>query len=141
MHLWTREEGGSDCDRRRRSFAACHDTPACVRLLHDSHRAILAAMKPSDPPLHGLRVLELARILAGPWIGQCLADLGADVIKVESPEGDETRRWGDPSTKGALANPVEADQVCRTLNRFLRRRRRKAGLMPLADVARRQLGR
>src|SRR5579872_5667466 len=47
-------------------------------------------------PLAGLRVLELARILAGPWIGQTLADLGADVIKVEAPEGDDTRRWGPP---------------------------------------------
>ena len=46
--------------------------------------------------LSGLRVLELARILAGPWIGQTLADLGADVVKVESPEGDDTRRWGPP---------------------------------------------
>lgn len=47
-------------------------------------------------PLAGLRVVELARILAGPWAGQVLADLGADVIKVESPEGDDTRRWGPP---------------------------------------------
>ena len=46
--------------------------------------------------LAGLRVVELARILAGPWAGQTLADLGADVIKVESPEGDDTRRWGPP---------------------------------------------
>ncbi|HEU0066888.1 MAG TPA: CoA transferase [Sphingomonas sp.] len=44
-----------------------------------------------------LRVLELARILAGPWAGQLLADLGADVIKVERPgEGDDTRHWGPP---------------------------------------------
>ncbi|MDO5647884.1 CaiB/BaiF CoA-transferase family protein [Paracoccus sp. (in: a-proteobacteria)] len=50
----------------------------------------------SDAPLHGLRVVELARILAGPWIGQTLADLGAQVIKVESPDGDDTRRWGPP---------------------------------------------
>ena len=48
------------------------------------------------PPLVGLRVVELARILAGPWIGQTLADLGADVIKVESPGGDDTRGWGPP---------------------------------------------
>ncbi len=47
-------------------------------------------------PLSGIRVIELARILAGPWIGQTLADLGADVIKVESPDGDDTRKWGPP---------------------------------------------
>ncbi|MCW9044654.1 MAG: CoA transferase [Pseudopelagicola sp.] len=47
-------------------------------------------------PLEGLKVVELARILAGPWIGQSLADLGAEVIKVESPEGDDTRKWGPP---------------------------------------------
>ena len=50
-----------------------------------------------DSPLSGLRVLELARILAGPWAGQLLADLGADVVKVERPvEGDDTRAWGPP---------------------------------------------
>ena len=50
----------------------------------------------AEPALKGLRVVELARILAGPWIGQTLADLGAEVIKVEAPEGDDTRRWGPP---------------------------------------------
>lgn len=50
----------------------------------------------SSSPLAGLKVIELARILAGPWIGQTLADLGADVVKVESPEGDDTRGWGPP---------------------------------------------
>ena len=49
-----------------------------------------------DAPLKGVKVIELARILAGPWAGQTLADLGADVIKVEAPEGDDTRRWGPP---------------------------------------------
>lgn len=50
----------------------------------------------SNAPHAGLRVLELARVLAGPWGGQVLADLGADVIKVEGPEGDGTRQWGPP---------------------------------------------
>ena len=47
-------------------------------------------------PLAGLKVIELARVLAGPLAGQTLADLGAEVIKVESPEGDDTRKWGPP---------------------------------------------
>jgi len=50
----------------------------------------------NTPPLQGIKVVELARILAGPWIGQTLADLGCQVIKVESPEGDDTRQWGPP---------------------------------------------
>ena len=51
----------------------------------------------AQPPLKGIRVIELARILAGPWAGQLLADLGADVVKVENPDGgDDTRKWGPP---------------------------------------------
>ncbi|MDB5698882.1 MAG: CoA transferase [Alphaproteobacteria bacterium] len=54
-----------------------------------------------DRPLAGIRVVELARILAGPWAGQLLADLGAEVIKIEQPNtGDDTRQWGPPFVEG-----------------------------------------
>lgn len=56
----------------------------------------LSTPRNPNSPLAGLKVLELARVLAGPFAGQVLADLGADVIKVESPEGDGTRQWGPP---------------------------------------------
>jgi crotonobetainyl-CoA:carnitine CoA-transferase CaiB-like acyl-CoA transferase len=53
-------------------------------------------------PLAGIRVVEFARILAGPWAGQTLADLGAEVIKVERADsGDDTRGWGPPFVTGA----------------------------------------
>jgi crotonobetainyl-CoA:carnitine CoA-transferase CaiB-like acyl-CoA transferase len=58
-------------------------------------------------PLAGLRVLELARILAGPWAGQILADLGADVIKAERKgAGDDTRGWGPPFVEGKDGKPI-----------------------------------
>ena len=60
-------------------------------------------------PLAGVRVLELARILAGPWAGQILADLGADVIKIErTGAGDDTRGWGPPFVEGADGGKLAA---------------------------------
>ncbi|WP_269583050.1 CaiB/BaiF CoA transferase family protein [Roseibium sp. Sym1] len=59
-------------------------------------------------PLKGIKVVELARILAGPWTGQTLADLGADVIKVESPQGDDTRGWGPPFVRDEAGKDRDA---------------------------------
>jgi crotonobetainyl-CoA:carnitine CoA-transferase CaiB-like acyl-CoA transferase len=60
-------------------------------------------------PLEGLKVLELARVLAGPWAGQLFADLGADVIKIERPgAGDDTRGWGPPFVEGAQGKHLDS---------------------------------
>ncbi len=63
-----------------------------------------APQTPAQAPLAGLKVVELARILAGPWVGQTLADMGAEVIKVEAREGDDTRRWGPPFIERARSD-------------------------------------
>ena len=62
----------------------------------------------SEAPYKNLVVIELARVLAGPWIGQILADLGATVIKVESPGGDDTRHWGPPFLRDRSGQKADA---------------------------------
>ncbi len=72
-------------------------------------------------PLAGLRVLDMSRVLAGPWSGQLLADLGADVVKVERPKvGDDTRCWGPPYLKDAVGKETAEAAYYMSANRAKR---------------------
>ena len=73
---------------------------------------------PPRGPLSHVRVLDLSRILAAPWAGQILADLGAEVIKVERPgAGDDTRAWGPPFLQDAQGKPTREAGYYLAVNR------------------------
>jgi crotonobetainyl-CoA:carnitine CoA-transferase CaiB-like acyl-CoA transferase len=90
----------------------------------------------SEPPLQGLRVLDLSRVLAGPYCTMLLADLGADVVKVERPGiGDETRTWGPPFVAGQSAYFLAVNRSKRSVALDLRDEGARAAFMRLAGRA------
>jgi crotonobetainyl-CoA:carnitine CoA-transferase CaiB-like acyl-CoA transferase len=89
----------------------------------------------SGLPLQGVRVLDFSRVLAGPYCTMVLADLGADVIKVESPGGDDTRTWGPPFVAGESAYFLTINRGKRSIVLDLRDEADRATALELARDA------
>jgi crotonobetainyl-CoA:carnitine CoA-transferase CaiB-like acyl-CoA transferase len=92
---------------------------------------------PSQPAgaLSGLRVLDLSRVLAGPYVTMLLADLGADVLKVEHPTGDDTRAWGPPYFRGQSTYFLSVNRNKRSLVADLHDESDRARVLTLAEQA------
>ena len=86
-------------------------------------------------PLAGLLVADFSRVLAGPYCTMLLADLGADVIKVESPGGDDTRRWMPPVTEDGVVHLLPGDQPQQAVGGARPARRRRPGRRPASSPA------
>jgi len=102
--------------------------------MNDAQAEKPGSTAPAHGPLHDVRVLDLSRVLAGPYAAMTLGDMGADVIKVEQPgEGDETRLWGPPFVGGESAYFLSANRNKRSITLDLKH---PAGRALLLDLVR-----
>ena len=86
-------------------------------------------------PLEGVRVVEIAQNLAGPMVAEILAHMGADVVKIERPEGDDARRWGPPFFKGTSPGYLAVNANKRSITVDLKDKAAVERLFPLIGEA------
>src|SRR6266852_998765 len=93
-------------------------------------------MAPMPGPLHGIRVIDLTRALAGPYCTLLLGDMGADVVKIEQPgTGDETRQWGPPFLAGESSYFLSVNRNKRSITLDLKSSRGLEALRRLVSSA------
>jgi crotonobetainyl-CoA:carnitine CoA-transferase CaiB-like acyl-CoA transferase len=111
-----------------------HPPPSGRRENPDDPRPSGRREKPGDPPLTGLRVLDLSRVLAGPYCTMMLADLGAEIVKIEQPgNGDETRGWGPPFAGDDAAYYLAVNRSKRSVAVDLKDPRGREAVLALAE--------
>jgi crotonobetainyl-CoA:carnitine CoA-transferase CaiB-like acyl-CoA transferase len=86
-------------------------------------------------PLEGIKIIDLTRILSGPYCTMTLADLGADVIKIESPAGDDTRQWGPPFVEGESAYYLSVNRNKKSVTLNLKEEKGKEVFFKLLEDA------
>src|SRR5687767_10469423 len=102
---------------------------------HTDCRAPCATLPPMPGPLHGIRILDASTVLLGPWAAQQLGDLGADVVKIEPPEGDTTRKLGPARNPDMAAFYLACNRNKRSIVLDLKQAAGREALLRLARSA------